>query len=58
VSARQASKELRPGRELYWFGRSIPLDLVTAYSLTVIIRSSIIDMVLSRTMMRKEAGES
>jgi len=57
VSARQASEELSPGRDPHRFGCMRPLDLAIADNLTVITRSRILDMVLRRTMMRKEAGE-
>jgi len=58
MRVRQASKELSPGREPHWLGWRRPFDLVMADSLTVIIRSTIFEMVLRRTMIRKEAGES
>jgi len=58
VSVRQASVELSPGRDPHWFGCRRPLDLAMADSRTVITRSRIFEMVFSRTMMRKEAGES
>ena len=57
-SARQASAELSPGREPHWFGCRRPLDLAMAESRTVITRSRTFEMVLRRTIMRKEAGES
>ena len=58
MRVRQASEELSPGREPDWFGWRRPFDLVMADSLTVITRSRILETVLRRTMMRKEAGES
>ena len=58
VRARQVSVELSPGRDPYWFEWRRPLDLAIADSLTVITRSRILEMVLSRTMMRKEGGVS
>ena len=58
MRVRQASEELSPGREPHWFGWRRPFDLATADSLTAIIRSRIFETVLSRTMTRKEAGES
>jgi len=58
MRVRQASEELSPGKEPHWFGWRRPLDLAMADSLTVITRSRIFEMVLRRTMMRKEAGES
>jgi len=58
VRVRQASEELSPGRERPWFGWRRPLDLAMADSQTVIIRLRIFEMVLGRTMMGKEAGES
>ena len=58
VRVRQVPEELSPGREPHWFWWSRPLDLAMADSLTVIIRSRIFEMVLRRTIIRKEAGES
>jgi len=58
VSARQASLELSPGRDPDWFGCRRPLDLAMADSRTVITSSRIFEMVFSRTMIQKEAGES
>jgi len=58
VRMRQVSHKLSPGREPDWFWWSTPLDLAMADSLTVIIRSRIFEMVLRRTMIQKEAGES
>ena len=58
MRVRQASEELSPGREPHWLGWRRPFDLAIADSLTVIIHSTILEMVLRRTMMRKEAGES
>jgi len=58
VRARQASEELSPSREPHWVGWRSPLDLAMADSLTVITRSRILGMVLRRTMIQTEAGES
>ena len=58
MRARQESEELRPGREPHWLGRSSPLDCAMDDSLTAITLSRIFDIVLSRTIMRKEEGES
>jgi len=58
IRRRQASEELSPGKEPHSFGWRGPLDLAMADSLTSISRSRIFEMVLWRTMMRKEAGES
>jgi len=58
VRVRQASEELSPGREPHSFWWSRPLDLAITESLSVIIRSRIFEMVLRRTIIRKEAGES
>jgi len=58
VSARHASEELSPGRDPHWFGCRRPLDLAMADNLTVITCSRILDLVLRKTMMWKEAGES
>jgi len=58
MRVRQASEELSPGKEPHWVGWRRPFDRAMADSLTVIIRSTILEMVLRRTMMRKEAGES
>jgi len=57
VTARQVSEELSPGREPHWFGWKRPLDLGTLDSLTVLTLSRRFEMVLRRTMIRKEAGE-
>jgi len=54
----QASEELTNGQEPHWFGWRRLLDLAMADSLTVINRSRILEMLLRRTMMQKEAGES
>jgi len=60
VRVRQASEELSPGREPYYseWRRALDLAMGDTGSLTVITRSRIFEMVLRRTMMRKEAGES
>jgi len=58
VRARQASEKLSPGREPYWLGWGRPLDLAVGDTLTVITHSRIFEMVMRRTIMRKEAGES
>jgi len=58
MRVRQASEEVSPGKERDWFGWRRPLNLEMADSLTVITRSRICEMVLRRTMMRKEAGKS
>jgi len=58
VSARQASVELSPGRDPHWFGCRRPLDLAMADSTPVMTLSRTFEIVLRRTMMRKEAGES
>jgi len=58
VRVRQASVELSPGREPHWFEWWRPPDFAMADSLTVITRSRILEIVLRRTMRRKEAGES
>jgi len=58
MRVRQALEELSPGKERHWFGWRRALDLAMADSLTVITRSRIFEMVLRRTMMRKEAGDS
>jgi len=58
MRVRQASDELSPGKERHWLGWRRPFDLAMADSLTVIIRSTTLEMVSRRTMMRKEAGES
>jgi len=58
VRARHASAELSPGRDPDWFGLRRPLDLAMVDNLTVINHSRILEMVLSRMMMRKEAAES
>jgi len=58
MRVRQASDELSPGKEPHWFGWRRPLDLAKADSLTAITSSRMFEMVLRRTMMRKEAGES
>jgi len=58
MRVRQASEELSPGKEPHWFRWRSSLDLAMADSLTVITRLRILEMVLRRTMMRKEAGES
>ena len=58
LRVRQASEELSPGREPHWFWWSRPLDLAMADSLTVIICSRIVEMVLRRSMIWKEGGES
>jgi len=58
MRVRQASEELSPGQEPHWFGWRRPLDLAMAASLTIITRLRIFEMVLRRTIMRKEAGES
>jgi len=49
---------LSPGRDPHWFGWRGPLKLGMADSLTAITRLRIFEMVLRRTMMRKESGES
>ena len=53
-----ASEVLRPGREPHWFGWSRPACLAREVSVTVRMRSRIFEMVLRRTMIRKEAGVS
>ena len=58
VRVKHASEELSPGREPYWFRWRRPLDLAMADSLSDITCSRILEMVLRRTMMRKEGGES
>jgi len=58
MSVRQASEELSPGKEPHWSGWRRPFDLAMADNLTVIMHSTILEMVLRRTMMWKEAGES
>jgi len=58
MRVRQASEELGPGKEPHSFGWRRPLDLAMADNLTVMTLSRIFEMVLRRTMMRKEAGES
>ena len=58
VRMRQASEELSPGKEPHWFWWNSLLDLVMADSLTIIIRSRTFEMVLRRTIIWKEAGES
>jgi len=58
MRVRQGSDELSPGREPHWCGWRRPFDLAMADSLTVITCSRTFEMVLRRTMMRKEAGES
>jgi len=58
MRVRQALEKLSPGKEPDWFGWRRPLDLAMADSLTVITLLQISEMVLRRTMMRKEAGES
>ena len=58
MRVRQALEEPSPGKEPHWFGWRRPLNLAMADSLSVITRSRIFEMVLRRTMMRKEAGES
>jgi len=58
VRVRQASEELSPSRELHWLWWSRPLDLAMADGLTVMTRSRIFEMVLRRTILRKEVGES
>jgi len=57
MRVRQASEELSPGKEPHWFGWRRPFDRAMADSQTVITRSRIFEMVIRRTMMRKEAGE-
>ena len=52
------SEVLSPGREPHWFGWSRPSSLAREVSLTVRMRSRIFEMVLRRTMIRKEAGVS
>ena len=52
------SEELRPGTEPHWFGWRRYLYLAMADNLIVITRSSIFYLVLSRTMIQKEEGES
>ena len=56
VRVRQVMVELSPRREPQWFEWRRPLDLAMADHLTVLTRSRIIEMVLRRTMLRKEAG--
>jgi len=58
MRARQASEELRPGRERHWLRWSRPLNWAMAGSLTVITQARCFDMVLMRTIMRKQEGES
>ena len=55
---RQASSELRPGREPHWLGWSNPLEQAMADSQTAIICSSFFDTVFRRTIMRKDAGDT
>jgi len=57
VRVRQASEELSPGREPHWLSWSRPVDLAIVDSLTIIIRSRIFEIVLRRTIIRKEPGE-
>jgi len=58
MRVKQVSEELSPRKETHWFGWRRPLDLAMADCLTVLAGSRIFEMVLRRTMMRKEAGES
>ena len=58
VRVATASEVLRPGREPYWLGWSRPACLAREVSLTMRMRSRIFEMVLRRTMIRKEAGVS
>jgi len=58
VGVRQASERLSPGREPHWLWWSRPLHLAIAASLTVIICSRIFEMLLRRTIILKQAGES
>jgi len=58
MRVRQATEEQSPGSEPHWFWWSRPLDRAVAADLTVITPSRIFEMVLRRTMIRKEAGES
>jgi len=57
VRERQASKAVRPGRELHWFGWRRHLERAMAGSLTVMPRSRIFDTVLRRTIICEEARE-
>ena len=57
VRERQASKVLRPGREPHWFEWKRPRVQAMADSLTVDNSSRIFDIVLRRTIVRKEAGK-
>jgi len=57
MRVRQASEELCLGKEPHWFRWRRPLDLAMADSLTVITLLRILEIVLRKTIMRKEAGE-
>ena len=54
----QASEELSPGKEPHGLGWRRPFDLAMGDSLSIISRSTILESVLRRTMMRKEVVES
>jgi len=58
MRVRQASEELSPAKEPHWFRWRRLLDLAMADSPTVITSSTIFEMVLRRTMVRKGAGAS
>ena len=55
---REASEALRPGSEPHWLVWSMFLEWAMAESLTVMTRSRILDTVLMRTIMWKNARES
>ena len=57
MRVRQAWEEVSPGRKPHWFGWRRPCDLAMVDSLTVITPSRTLEMVLRRTIMRKEVGE-
>jgi len=58
VRVRHAWEELRPGRDPHSLGRSRSLDRAMADSVTIITRTRIFDIVLRRSMIQEEEGES
>ena len=58
IRVAHASEVLSRGREPHWFGWRRLAFLARAASLTVMTLSSILETVLRRTIIRKEAGVS
>ena len=58
IRVAQASEVLSTGREPHWLGCRRPALRAMSESLTVMILSSILETVLRRTIMRKDAGVS